>query len=643
MAHHEQGYRSMVVLPIHGIIIAILLLLAHRSAAQDVSSNVSNSLLYDMVPDCAKDCVVNFIKSEYTPTQCKSPSNIKCLCRTQSSGGLTLGEAALSCVLSVCPQTVVAKSRAYHICDSVPEALPNTHQTITATVFSDTRTTITTEASTTAEIISTTSISTTEYTPDAPLTTSTTVSTLVPTSTTSSQTSEVTFYHASSSEPSKSQTETITSTSESALPPSGSPEDTNKKDNHAISPAAVIGVSVASGIAGSFIIVVAVLFCRKRWRRRHPESARLHVFEIGGAMSEPSDFSKPMPRLPTGGSGLGSSYSLASGHEEITQQQRIIQPMADVRSPSRYLPRFARTSHPGQSRDHERIGFAISSDSDWEASPRTDSSQHSMARLIPDGPAGMYPKPLNWNHRPDSGGTLFEEDETHQAVAAAGMTQNNSPRLGIQPRLAGLPPNPRAFKDGFPTGNFKRRSGPPSTLASPFNPNSALKTSSSNNSAAINAPPGSCSSLYPNTHLAAPTHTTPDQHRSLSPGTHAPHLARTPSSSIPPGSEIVSRPRIVHGNDIKRVQIRNSPRPPSEVVAPYCPEDLWLERGRAGAPPRSREVSGELPYPSELCPGVVHYPDSPKRKAVSMANRVSPTSRNLTPSRRGDDLILRVD
>ena len=60
-------------------------------------------------------------------------------------------------------------------------------------------------------------------------------------------------------------------------------------------------------------------------------------------------------------------------------------------------------------------------------------------------------------------------------------------------------------------------------------------------------------------------------------------------------------------------------------------------------PPKSRNPSGELPYPSDLFPGDVNYPDSPKKKAVTVSNRVSPTSRNLTPSRRGEDLILRVD
>ncbi|KAJ6138355.1 hypothetical protein N7471_004841 [Penicillium samsonianum] len=648
----------MLLLPIHRILIAILLLLALCSAAEDTSSDASNSALYDMVPDCAKDCVDSFIKSEYTPMECTSPSNIKCLCRTKTTSSLTLGEAALSCVLSVCSQTVIAKSKAYHICDSVSEALPKTHQTITATVFSDTSTTEASDAKTTTETTSTSSISTTEHTSEASATKSTATSastpTSTPTSTTSSQTSEITFYDASSS--SGSQVEPTSSTGQIS---SDSSEDTNKKGDHGITPAAIIGMSVASGVAGSFIIGVAVFFCCKRWRRKQREQTAPHIFEIGGAMSEPSDFLKPMPRLPTEGLGLGSSYHSTSDRETMLQRPRTFHSMESVQPLSRYSPQSATVHHLGQSKepkDQERIGFAISSDSDWETSPRTQSSQHSVARLLPDPTAGLYPKPLKWSHRPPSGETLFEEDESQHAAAAAaaaaaGMMQNNSPRPGIQPKLAGLPANPRAFKKEFPTGNYKRRSGARSALAPPFNPNTAFRTSSSDSSAAPNeiseTSQPSYSSINRNILLAAPVNTphVQPQNRSLSPGRHAPQACPAPSSSstLPPGSEIVSRPRIIRGNDIKRVQIRNSPRPPSEVVAPYCPDDLWLERGRALAPPKSREPSGELPYPSDMFPGAVHYPDSPKKKVGAVSNRVSPTSRNLTPSRRGDDLILRVD
>ncbi|KAJ5978918.1 hypothetical protein N7501_002260 [Penicillium viridicatum] len=641
----------MLLLSIHRILIAILLLLALCSAVEDTSSDASNSALYDMVPDCAKDCVDSFVKSEYTPMECTSPSNIKCLCRTKTTSSLTLGEAALSCVLSVCSQTVIAKSKAYHICDSVSEALPKTHQTITATVFSDMSTAMTSDAKTTTETTSTGSTLTTEHTPEASMTTSTATSALTPTSTTSSQTSEITFYDASSS--SGPQAEPTSSAGEIS---SDSSKDTNKKGDHGITPAAIIGMSVASGVAGSFIIGVAVFFCCKRWRRKQREQAAPHIFEIGGAMSEPSDFLKPMPRLPTDGSGLGSSYSPTSDCETMLQRPRTFHSIASVQPPSRYSPQSATVHNLGQGKEpkgQERIGFAISSDSDWENSPRTQSSQHSVARLLPDPTVGLYPKPLKWSHRPVSGETLFEEDESQQAAAAAaaaGMMQNNSPRPGIQPKFAGLPANPRAFKKGFPAGNFKRRSGAPSALAPPFNPNPAFGTSSSDSSAPPNetseATQISYSSPSPNLLLAAPVNTTQAQthNRSPSPRRQAPQPYPAPSSStLPPGSEIISRPRIVRGNDIKRVQIRNSPRPPSEVIAPYCPDDLWLQRGHAIAPPKSREPSGELPYPSDMFSGAVHYPDSPKKKVGPVSNGVSPTSRNLTPSRRGDDLILRVD
>ena len=127
----------------------------------------------------------------------------------------------------------------------------------------------------------------------------------------------------------------------------------------------------------------------------------------------------------------------------------------------------------------------------------------------------------------------------------------------------------------------------------------------------------------------------------LSPRRAEPHVRSLSTNTLWPTSEVISQPRLVRKDDIKRVQVRSNPRPPSEVVVPYCPEDFWLERGRAQAPvPRA---SSELPYPSETCPGVVLYPSSPKKRPQDAPDRVSPTSRNLTPSRRGDDLILNVD
>ncbi|OQD86978.1 hypothetical protein PENANT_c006G04324 [Penicillium antarcticum] len=466
---------------------------------------------------------------------------------------------------------------------------------------------------------------------------------------TSSASSDLTFYNPSSSSSETQQTVSsqtsssqTTSTEQTSVPSSDISADTNKKDHHGISAAAVIGMSVASGIAVAFIIGVAVFFCckRRRMRKQQRDESDPHVFEIGGAMTEPPYFSKPMPRLPTSGLGTESPPSLVSSEGRETHQMSSVQPMAFIRSQSPYSPGHASPSNPPQaniSTRQERIGFAISSDSDWDTSPRTQSSQHSVARLIPEGSMGLYPKPLKWSHRPASGETLFEEDESQQAAFAAGKMKMNNSKPGIPPKLAGLPANPRAYKEGGGAVPAGPRPGPPRALAPPFSHTSTLRTSTSESSTAPIDSANTSNHTSTSNALFPPFTTT-------NPQPQPPQQSPLPSTStLPAGSEIVSKPRIVKGKDIKRVQIRNSPRPPSEVIAPYCPDDLWLERGKTMAPLKSRDPSGELPYPSDHFPGDVHYPDSPKKKIGTVDNRVSPTSRNLTPSRRGQDLILRVD
>lgn len=635
----------MLVHSIHGILVVILLLPSFGYAVNtDTTDNATDSSLLSLVPDCARDCLTRFIKSEYTPEQCKSPSDIPCICRHKSTSGELLGGAAQSCVLSACSQKVLASSDAYSICESVSGAISQTQKTHTTTVLSDSTitmrgvTTTAEEASTTdrGNPAGTTVIFQTSYMPATPEPTTSSI--------TSSASSDLTFYNPSSStsESQPSETQQTTSTEQTSVPSSDIPADANKKDHHGISAAAVIGMSVASGIAVAFIIGVAVFFCCKRRRKQQRDESDPHVFEIGGAMTEPPYFSKPMPRLPTSGSGPESPPSPVSSEGRNPQQMSSVQPMAFIRSQSPYSPSHASPSRPAQnnpSNRQERIGFAISSDSDWDTSPRTQSSQHSVARLIPEGSIGLYPKPLKWSHRPASGETLFEEDESHQAAFAAGKTKMNSPKPGVAPKLAGLPSNPRAYKEGGGAVPAGPRPGPPRALAPPFSHTSTLRSPNPNSNTTANEtaptsdPTSISNTIFPSFNTTKP----PSQTLQPSP---------IPSSStLPSGSEIVSKPRIVQGKDIKRVQIRNSPCPPSEVVAPYCPEDLWLERGRPHAPAKSTVPSGsqELPYPSDVFPGDVHYPASPKKNAGTVSNRVSPTSRNLTPSKRGGDLILRVD
>lgn len=129
-----------------------------------------------------------------------------------------------------------------------------------------------------------------------------------------------------------------------------------------------------------------------------------------------------------------------------------------------------------------------------------------------------------------------------------------------------------------------------------------------------------------------------------SPPERTPRLPVTPD----PAREIVSRPRIVRQHDIKRVEIRRG-KPHQQqqqqskepMNMPYSPEDYWPDSSRCSAsldgsctsatPATSSRLSGGFGYPVE------------KTITRKPANRESPLEHNLTPSRRGGDLILRVD
>lgn len=367
-------------------------------------------------------------------------------------------------------------------------------------------------------------------------------------------------------------------------------------------------------------------------------------------MTEPPGWSASSSKRSTPRPGAGFSSSGA-----VVNHQEMFQSTRDLGSTSQPSPRFYSTTNfngSRPSREQERVGVAVSSDTEWDTSPRTLSSQNTLAELLPNQNAGLYPKPLKWNHRPVSRDTVFEEDELQQG------TSDRRPKLtqrsGSPNIITGLPANPRALKEGFPAQKFLR-SASPQNQGQTQGPTSAAARSSitthrgSSVSNSSNAPiDSSGSSQHKSSNTLLTTPFSNGQARILggtSPRYPTPTPAPASSSAagrLAPPAEIISRPRIVKADDIKRVEIRSSPRPrpPSEVVSAYCPEDFWLERGKSLAP---QPASSELPYPSEISPGAVLYPSSPKKRPEDITKRVSPTSRNLTPSRRGDDLILRVD
>ncbi|RDW86806.1 uncharacterized protein DSM5745_03448 [Aspergillus mulundensis] len=625
----------------------------------------------------------------------------------------------------------------YSICEDVPGALPRTHPTIVAT--------ITSPASPTSTIRPTTVVATEPETTATSPTTHLTSTKSVHTSTTLTTFQSPTPTTQSTQDPS-TETDKPTSTESDSSPSATSSEDPAEPGQGSkLNSGAVIGVSVASGIAGFFILGVIIFFCCRKARRKAQDR---EFFEIGGHMTEPPDFSFPPKRPP-----MGPRPSPAKVFGPDSESIRLVSPEeAEYQHPSQYpavvITRPDEDYNYGRMSENNtgRVGFQSSSNLDFDA--ESTASSRTVSDLLPDKPTyELYPRPLRWSQhkkfRSSSGATLFEEHSRgprplpHPPVQQSSFTPTNTRGQNSHP-LAGLPANPRAMMYGFagpgqtppmrglkhekrPIGsNSKEKALPAVKGASPYpsghspidydddldnywknsdagfvgakviqpqpqphsysiprgtgtNRNSVGdylgyefefgfgESSSSSGSRRASRYSGGFRPLTPVTEIRTPMGELQNPMGESS--NHQRGTSKTPSvtsktarnlptsgtSGTGPGGpphppqppqEIVSRPRIVRQDDIKRVQIhRGKPLPPpkdSEVTVPYGPDDFWYE---PGAEPSSSSAY-RLPVPKNA----VEYRHLSKGMLGGMPKKKpSPLERNLTPSRRGADLILQVE
>jgi hypothetical protein len=562
-------------------------------------------------------------------------------------------------------------------------------------------------------IYPTTEKTTTTTSPSTLLTTSTTTMTTTDTkATTSSSTSAplasfetpLTVTHSEQTSPSTTSDQAASST----------PTATSS----GLNAGAVIGVSVTSGVAGFFVLGVIIFFCCRKVRRQHEKIKDRDFFEIGGVMSEPPDFGLPLPRRPSQGP-PNPSFS-AGSQQSNSETARLMSPFKPAaRNPAVIVTGPGDYNFAYDSPD--RIGFAVSTNSEFDASP-SQTSERTVSDLLPDKPnMNLYPKPLRWSsHKPSrhmSSDTLFEEDAVRPRSLLGSSSQNKGSMGGTnghngsqqyRPTM-GLPSNPRAMLYGMsnvslskknvgygakpvfantgeriahyqqaeicndprwyaevqmpdqqnymdsqwlnPRAGYGQSDGRQSTRGAARRSvelgthDDLVKTSDGFETISLNyrselrrksRHSGDFKPLTPVREVVTPSVNAGknDGGGYFDSGATVPNPRIPFSGTAPPVQEIVSRPRIVRGDDIKRVQIRKGKPQSQGLRIPYSPEDGWLEI-RGSQTQYSDHKSKKLPVDPSF-PVESMAPATPRRKPVSWG-------RNLTPARRGSDLILRVD
>ncbi|KAF7887488.1 hypothetical protein EAF00_009782 [Botryotinia globosa] len=208
------------------------------------------SQITSFIPSCAQVCFESFVQDNYPTSVCGDTPTFNCLCENGSKSTYTVGEGAVQCIMSEASvgfcsgddssnDTVL---KAYNMCNSDKNALPNTHSTLTATLVLQSGSASIVQIAPVATTSASDSVATTLFT-TAP--TATATATTTPSSTTNSK--------SSSGVP---QPAAATSTY-------SSPE----KIKPVLSTAQIAGIVVA-GVGGVVLVVGAILLCACMRRKR---------------------------------------------------------------------------------------------------------------------------------------------------------------------------------------------------------------------------------------------------------------------------------------------------------------------------------------------------------------------------------------
>lgn len=397
-----MSYRPSSLLPL------TIIQLMQRALSHTIKSSTSltpralPASLRGLVPYCTANCLESFISANYQASSCSSNLDLTCLCTHTTPSGLTIGEAALSCLVSSCPsKEAVDESSVYSICSGIPDAIAETIRTIIITMASTNL--LSETASTAAASLITSTLPSSILVPSNSLTDnlsiiSDTGTPVIPATTSS----PVPTTLSTASIPPQFRS---TFTQAAAQTTSSLPAATVAPNQQAkLTTGEIVGIAVAGGAATCFALGVLVfILCLRKRRRQRRRSARLST----AIEKQPP----PRPSTPGQDSGQGRTTfpdpaDLAIGHG---QRYYATPPVEEKRR-----------SFWRKSIKPEDIGVAVSPDTAHDSSPDSFSSQRTASQLLPALPNyGLWPAPLRLSRRistgkelvrPESTATVFEED-----------------------------------------------------------------------------------------------------------------------------------------------------------------------------------------------------------------------------------------
>ncbi|KAI1258624.1 hypothetical protein F5Y18DRAFT_341672 [Xylariaceae sp. FL1019] len=228
-----------------------------------------------IVPACAQECLVSFVEGNFPSPSCDSSYSLSCLCSENSTSGYTVGEGALQCLLGEfslgqCDHSDLGENAAHkvlHMCDGQPNALPETHAVLTATLVIG--------GSGGASLV----VPTPSWTTVSTLTRSTGITTPSETTMTMSMTSpSPSTMTITSSHGSTSVTMSTSTTSSTTTPvPNSTSNPTSSKE---LAPAQIAGIAVSA--VGAVAIAVGAIFLARCLRKRkcHDSESEKGLYQI---------------------------------------------------------------------------------------------------------------------------------------------------------------------------------------------------------------------------------------------------------------------------------------------------------------------------------------------------------------------------